>query len=101
MATRFGGKPGPTLGFGLTLGERIPTIAAMEEELQALQQRIERLLEGARRLADENIRLRADLTEARESRHRLEHRVLEARARVEAALSRLPALAEDSRDAAH
>jgi uncharacterized protein (TIGR02449 family) len=85
----------------LTLGGRIPTIAGMEEELQALQQRIERLLEGARRLADENVRLRADLTEARASRHRLEHRMLEARARVQAALSRLPAFAEDNGDAAH
>lgn len=73
----------------------------MEEELQALQERIERLLQGARRLADDNARLRAELAESNAVRQRLERRMSEARSRVEAALSRLPAYADDLRDAAH
>jgi uncharacterized protein (TIGR02449 family) len=73
----------------------------MEDELQALQERIERLLHGARRLADENRRLAAELAEAREARQRIERRMTEARARVEAALSRLPTFGEDLQDAAH
>jgi len=63
----------------------------MDDDLQALQQRIERLLVNARRLADENQRLRAELADCTESRRRLEGRMLEARHRVEAALARLPA----------
>jgi uncharacterized protein (TIGR02449 family) len=86
---------------GLTLWGRIPTIGRMEDELQALQERIERLLQGARRLADENRRLQAELVESQDARIRLERRMGEARSRVEAALSRLPAFAEDLRDAAH
>jgi uncharacterized protein (TIGR02449 family) len=73
----------------------------MEDDLQALQERIERLLQGSRRLADENRRLRAELAAAAEARQRLEHRMSEARTRVESALSRLPAFADDLRDAAH
>ncbi|MEI7446650.1 MAG: hypothetical protein WCK28_17305 [Burkholderiales bacterium] len=73
----------------------------MEDELQALQERIERLLQGARRLADENGRLKAELAESQEARRRVERRMSEARSRVEAALSRLPALTDDARDAAH
>jgi len=84
----------------LTLWGRIPTIDRMEEELQALQERIERLLQGSRRLADENQRLQAELLESREARLRLERRMSEARSRVEAALSRLPAFADDALDAA-
>lgn len=86
---------------GLTLWGRIPTIGRMDDELQALQERIERLLQGARRLADENRRLQAELVESRDARIRLERRMGEARSRVEAALSRLPAFADDLRDAAH
>jgi uncharacterized protein (TIGR02449 family) len=89
---------------GLTLSDRIPTIAAMDEDLQALQERIERLLQNARRLADENRRLKAELAAAHDTRQRLERRMGEARSRVEAALSRLPTLADESsvaRDAAH
>jgi len=85
----------------LTLWGRIPTIGRMEDELQALQERIERLLQGARRLADENGRLKAELAESQEARRRVERRMSEARSRVEAALSRLPALTDDARDAAH
>lgn len=73
----------------------------MNDELQALQERIERLLQGSRRLADENRRLHAELAEAREARQRIERRMGEARVRVEAALSRLPSFGEDLRDAAH
>ena len=73
----------------------------MEDDLQALQERIERLLQGAGRLADENRRLKAELAESREARQRVERRMSEARTRVEAALSRLPAFGEDLRDAAH
>jgi uncharacterized protein (TIGR02449 family) len=86
---------------GLTLWGRIPNIDRMEEELQALQERIDRLLQGSRRLADDNRRLQAELLESREARLRLERRMGEARSRVEAALSRLPVLADDVRDAAH
>jgi uncharacterized protein (TIGR02449 family) len=85
----------------LTLWGRIPTIDRMEEELQALQERIERLLQGSRRLADENRRLQAELVESREARLRLERRMGEARSRVEAALSRLPAFADDVHDVHH
>ena len=85
----------------MTLWGRIPTIGRMEDELQALQERIERLLQGARRLADENGRLKAELAESQEARRRVERRMSEARSRVEAALSRLPALTDDARDAAH
>lgn len=73
----------------------------MENDLQALQERIQRLLDGARRLADENSRLKAELAESREARQRIERRMSEARSRVEAALSRLPAFTDDLRDAAH
>jgi uncharacterized protein (TIGR02449 family) len=73
----------------------------MEQELQALQERIERLLQGSRRLAEENARLRAELVAAEDIRRGLEQRMNEARSRVESALSRLPAFAADLRDAAH
>jgi uncharacterized protein (TIGR02449 family) len=69
----------------------------MDEELQALQQRIERLLQGSSRLADENRALRAQLAELRDAKLQMERRMTEARSRVEAALSRLPALAGGSR----
>ena len=85
----------------MTLWGRIPTIDRMEEELQALQERIERLLQGSGRLADENRRLQAELVESREARLRLERRMGEARSRVEAALSRLPAYADDVHDVPH
>jgi uncharacterized protein (TIGR02449 family) len=62
----------------------------MEDDLLALQERIERLLSNARRLTDENSRLRTELADALAGREHLERRMQEARARVEAALSRLP-----------
>jgi uncharacterized protein (TIGR02449 family) len=68
----------------------------MDEDLQALQERVERLLAVARRLSDENRGLRAELAELRDAKLQMEHRMSEARSRVEAALSRLPALAAGS-----
>jgi cell division protein ZapB len=65
----------------------------MDEDLQALQERVDRLLQVARRLSDENRALRAELAELRDAKLQMERRMSEARSRVEAALSRLPALA--------
>jgi uncharacterized protein (TIGR02449 family) len=73
----------------------------MENELQALQERVERVLQGARRLADDNRRLRVELAQARDARQQMERRMDEARSRVEAALSRLPEQVDEARDAAH
>jgi uncharacterized protein (TIGR02449 family) len=73
----------------------------MENDLQALQERIERLLQGSRRLADENRRLRTELAAANEARQRVERRMHEARGKVEAALSRLPVRIDDLHDTAH
>lgn len=65
----------------------------MDEELQALQERIERLLRGSGRLAQENQVLRAELADLRTAQQQMVDRMTEARKRVEAVLSRLPALA--------
>jgi len=73
----------------------------MDNELLALQERIERLLSNARRLTDENRRLRVELADALVQRQTLERRMHEARQRVEAALSRLPGPTLDVSDAAH
>lgn len=69
----------------------------MDQEIAALDARLERLLELTRRLGDENVRLRAecdrlqvDCAGATSERDRLRARMTEACARVEAALSRLP-----------
>jgi uncharacterized protein (TIGR02449 family) len=62
----------------------------MDIELQALSERVTRLLETSRRLADENRTLKGRLGEAMAARDALEQRVSEARARVESALARLP-----------
>lgn len=67
----------------------------MEEEIQGLSERIERLLLIVGRLADENGKLRSELTESRAAQQEMQHRMSDARARVEAALSRLPILAND------
>ena len=85
----------------MTLWGGIPTIGRMKDELQALEERIQRLLQASRRLADENARLRGELAAADEVRRGLELRISEARSRVESALARLPAVAADLRDAAH
>lgn len=62
----------------------------MEEEIQGLSERVERLIALARRLADDNAALRAQLAEARRANDQLQQRMSDARERVEAALSRLP-----------
>lgn len=67
----------------------------MDSQLQTLGERAARLVEIARKLADENRALRSQLDSALAARENLERRVVEARARVESALARLP-LIEDS-----
>ena len=62
----------------------------MDQELQELGERVERMLSLSRRLADENATLREELAAARLANEQLQQRIGEARARVEAALSRLP-----------
>lgn len=63
----------------------------MDQELQELGERIERMLSLSRRLADENIALRNQLATATVANEQLQQRIADARARVEAALARLPA----------
>lgn len=63
----------------------------MDQELQELGERIERMLSLSRRLADENIALRDQLATATVANEQLQQRIADARARVEAALARLPA----------
>ena len=67
----------------------------MEQEIQGLSERIERLLAITRRLADENARLSIQLAESRTAHSELQRRMTDARARVEAALSRLPLVVND------
>jgi uncharacterized protein (TIGR02449 family) len=62
----------------------------MENELQALGERVSRLVEISRRLAEENRALKGRLGDAVAARESLEQRVADARARVESALARLP-----------
>ena len=75
----------------MTPPARLPNIAPMEQELEHLEQRVNRLLESARRLADENRQLRAQLDQSRHVQESLQQRIDEARATVQNALSRLPA----------
>jgi uncharacterized protein (TIGR02449 family) len=67
----------------------------MEQEIQGLSERIERLLATARKLADDNAKLRTALAESRKNNAELQQRINEARARVESALSRLPLMMND------
>ena len=62
----------------------------MENELQALGERVSRLVEISRRLAEENRALKGRLGDAVAARESLEQRVADARARVGSALARLP-----------
>jgi uncharacterized protein (TIGR02449 family) len=68
----------------------------MADALQILEVQVARMLEGIRRLSDDNGALRAELQAARLARQQLEARLDEARIRVESALDRLPALAGGS-----
>ncbi|MBW6494621.1 MAG: DUF904 domain-containing protein [Burkholderiaceae bacterium] len=63
----------------------------MDEEIDTLAQRIDRMIALARQLTEENQRLRSLLEENRAAEQELHERMDEARTRVEAALSRLPA----------
>lgn len=89
----------------MTPWERIPTIGRMDDELQALEQRIDRLVAALSRLAESNQALRAELAQAGRARAELESRMLEARSRVSSALERLPGaepiIGLDDREAAH
>ncbi len=62
----------------------------MDNDIQVLGERVSRLVENSRRLADENRALKGRLGDAVAARADLELRVSEARARVESALARLP-----------
>ena len=62
----------------------------MDNDIQVLGERVSRLVEISRRLADENRALKDRLGDAVAARSDLEQRVAEARARVESALTRLP-----------
>ena len=62
----------------------------MDNDIQVLGERVSRLVEISRRLADENRALKSRLGDAVAARADLEQRVADARARVESALARLP-----------
>lgn len=66
----------------------------MDNDIQVLGERVTRLIEISRRLAEENRTLKGRLNDAVAARADLEQRVAEARARVESALTRLP-IAQD------
>jgi predicted nucleic acid-binding Zn-ribbon protein len=63
----------------------------MEQDVQLLGDQIDRLLANMRRLVDENARLKAALSDSQSLNADLRERMADARARVEFALSRLPA----------
>lgn len=67
---------------------------AMNQEVDQLGERIDRMLQVVRRLADENANLRDQLAASRNANEQLQQRIAEARARVESALARLPLPAE-------
>jgi len=66
----------------------------MNQEVDQLGERIDRMLQVVRRLADENANLRDQLAASRNANEQLQQRIAEARARVESALARLPLPAE-------
>ena len=72
----------------------------MDQDLKALVTIAERLLEGSRKLARENASLRERLENCESRIELLNRRAAEARARVEAALERLPTLSDLSLAAA-
>lgn len=65
----------------------------MHQDLERLAEQIAQMAGIARRLADENARLRHALAQADHQRDDLQQRMTDARARVEVALARLPATA--------
>jgi len=66
----------------------------MDQEVDQLGERIDRILQVVHRLADENARLRDQLAASRSVNEQLQQRIAEARARVESVLARLPLPAE-------
>jgi uncharacterized protein (TIGR02449 family) len=68
----------------------------MDKEIQVLGERVSRLVEISRRLAEENRTLKGRLGDAVAAREDLEQRVAEARSRVESALARLPITQESA-----
>lgn len=75
---------------GLTVPDPVPTIAPMNDELDALGERIARLTAITQRLADENRTLRARVDALQQDNTQMQRRMAEARGRVESALARLP-----------
>src|SRR5690606_2303924 len=69
---------------------------AMDQDVDQLGERVERMLELVRRLADENANLRDQLEASRSANQQLQQRIAEARARVESALARLPLPADSA-----
>ena len=68
----------------------------MADVLQNLEEHVARMLEGMKRLSDDNLALRAAIDAERLARQTLESRLDEARTRVESALGRLPAAPGDT-----
>ncbi len=68
----------------------------MDQEVDQLGERVERMLALVRRLADENANLRDQLEASRSANQQLQQRIAEARARVESALARLPLPADSA-----
>ena len=66
----------------------------MDNDIQVLGERVSKLVEISRRLAEENHTLKDRLGDAVAAQADLERRVAEARARVESALTRLPIIQE-------
>jgi cell division protein ZapB len=68
-----------------------PYHRSMDQDLTALEARLERLLEAVRKLSEHNQSLRAELEQARAAHLSLSNRMGDARSRVQAILDRLPA----------
>jgi predicted nucleic acid-binding Zn-ribbon protein len=62
----------------------------MEQEIQVLSERIERLLVAMRRLGDEHLTVKQQLNQALGDKTRLQEKLDEARIHVQTALAQLP-----------
>lgn len=85
---------------GLTACWPVPTIAAMNDELDALAERIARITALAQRLSEDNRALAARAEALQQDNALLQRRMAEARGRVESALARLPELAVEPNEPA-
>lgn len=74
----------------MTLPGGIPTIGAMDDELQALENQVDRLLAAMRRLADENRTLKGEIADLQRAAALDQERMRKARERLLSALARLP-----------